>query len=168
MIIVADSAPLIFLAKINQLSLLTDLFKAKILVLAVVRNEILGSDVPPDEERLLTGFLSGCQVVTLRKPTRFARALSYVDNCILTLAAKERANMVLSDDRLLRKTAVIEGVQVIGTIGILIRATKASLLTVKKSVELLDELVEEHNFRISIRVYEIARNALEQVCAKGA
>jgi len=163
MIIVADSAPLIFLAKINQLPLLTDLFKAEIVVPVVVRNEILGPEVPPDEERLLTGFLSGCQVVALRKPTRFAQALSYADNCILTLAVKERANMVLSDDRLLRKTAVIEGLRVIGTIGILIRATKVSLLTAKKSVELLDELVEEHNFRISTRVYEIARNAIDKV-----
>jgi len=163
MIIVADSAPLIFLAKINQLPLLTGLFKAEILVPAVVRNEILGPDVPPDEERLLTGFLSGCQVVALRKPTRFAQALSYADNCILTLAVKMRANMVLSDDRLLRKTVVIEGIRVVGTIGILIRATKASLLTPKKYVKLLDELVEEHNFRISTRVYEIARNALDQI-----
>ena len=163
MIIVADSAPLIFLAKINQLPLLTGLFKAGIVVPVVVRNEILGPEVPPDEERLLTGFLSGCQVVALRKPTRFAQALSYADNCILTLAVKERANMVLSDDRLLRKTAVIEGLRVIGTIGILIRATKVSLLTAKKSVELLDELVEEHNFRISTRVYEIARNAIDKV-----
>jgi len=45
----------------------------------------------------------------------------------------------------------------------LIRATKASLLTPKKYVKLLDELVEEHNFRISTRVYEIARNALDQI-----
>ena len=163
MIIVADSAPLIFLAKINQLPLLTGLFKAEILVPVVVRNEILGPEVPPDEERLLTGFLSGCQVVALRKPTRFAQALSYADNCILTLAVKERANMVLSDDRLLRKTAVIEGLRVVGTIGILIRAAKVSLLTAKKSVELLDELVEEHNFRISTRVYEIARSAIDKV-----
>jgi hypothetical protein len=42
----------------------------------------------------------------------------------------------------------------IGTIGILIRATKASLFSVKESVELLDELVKEHNFRISIRVFK--------------
>ena len=32
-------------------------------------------------------------------------------------------------------------------------------LTAKKSVEILDELVEEHNFRISTRVFEIARKA---------
>ena len=168
MIIVADSAPLIFLAKINQLPLLTGLFNAEILVPVAVRNEILGPNVPPDEERLLTGFLSGCQVVALRKPTRFAKALSYADNCILTLAVKERANMVLSDDRLLRKTAVIEGIRVVGTIGILIRATKASLLTPKKYVKLLDELVEEQNFRISTRVYEIARNAVDQMHTNGA
>jgi predicted nucleic acid-binding protein len=168
MIIVADSAPLIFLAKINQLPLLTGLFNAEILVPVVVRNEILGPDVPPDEERLLTGFLSGCQVAASRKPTRFAQALSYADNCILTLAVKKQASVVLSDDRLLRKTAVIEGIRVIGTIGILIRATKASLLTAKKSVELLDELVEEHNFRISTRVYEIARKAFDQVHPNGS
>jgi predicted nucleic acid-binding protein len=149
--------------KISQLHLLTGLFNAEILFPVVVRKEILGPDVPPDEERLLTGFLHGCQVVVSRKPTRFAKALSYADNCILTLAVKEQANLLLSDDRLLRKTAVIEGIRVVGTIGILIHATKGSLLTVKKSVELLDELVGEHNFRISIRVYEIARNALEQV-----
>ncbi len=34
----------------------------------------------------------------------------------------------------------------------------------KKSVELLDELVEEHNFRISTRVYEIARGVTDKVC----
>ena len=68
--------------------MLTGLFNAKILVLVVVRKEILGPDVPPDEERLLTA---------------------------------------------------------------------------KKSVELLDQLVEEHNFRISTRVYEIARNAVDKV-----
>jgi len=168
MIIVADSAPLIFLAKINQLDLLSGLFDAEILVPVAVRDEILGPGVPPDEERLLTGFLSGCQVVPLRKPTGFAQALSYADNCILTLAVKELANSVLSDDRLLRKTAVIEGIQVIGTIGILIRATKASLLTTKKALELLTELVEEHNFRISTRVYEIARNAVDQDHPNGA
>jgi len=162
MIIVVDSAPLIFLAKINQLALLTGLFNAEILVPVVVSKEILGPDVPPDEERLLRGFLSGCRIAALGKPTRFAQALSYTDNCILTLAIKEQVNVLLSDDRLLRKTAAIEGIRVIGTIGILIRATKASLLSPKKYLKLLEELVDEHNFRISTRVYEIARKALDQ------
>ena len=163
MILIADAAPLIFLAKINQLPLLIELFKPEILVPLVVRNEVLGPDVPPDEERLLTTFISGCKILKLRKPTGFAKALSFADNCILTLAIRERADFVLSDDRLLRKTAVIEGLRVIGTIGVLLRATKADILTPEKSLLLLDELVEEHNFRVAIKVYEASRKAFYSV-----
>lgn len=160
MILVVDAAPLIFLAKINQLSLPAELFNAEILVPAVVSKEILGPEVPPDEERLLTTFLSGCRIVNLRKPVRFAKALSLADNCILTLATNEGADFILSDDRLLRKTAVIEGFRVIGILGILLRASKNSILTAKNAGALLEELVEEHNFRISTSVYEAARKSL--------
>ncbi len=160
MILVADAAPLIFLAKINQLSLLKQLFRAEILVPSAVNKEILGPEVPPDEERLLTAFLCGCKVVDLRKPVKFAQALSFADNCILTLATRERAAMVLSDDRLLRKTAVIEGFQVMGTLGVLLRATKNSLLNAEATKILIQQLVEDHNFRISTTVYDAALKAI--------
>jgi len=160
MIIVADAAPLIFLAKINQLSLLTELFNAEIFVPSAVRKEIISPEVPPDEERLLSAFLAGCEVVDLRKPVSYAQALSFADNCILTLASREGAAIVLSDDRLLRKTAVIEGFRVIGTLGILLRATKNSILTEKNTEILIEQLVEEHNFRISTSVYDAARKAI--------
>ncbi|CAB1055527.1 hypothetical protein D1BOALGB6SA_260 [Olavius sp. associated proteobacterium Delta 1] len=160
MVLVADAAPLILLAKINQLLLISGLFDAEILIPAAVKNEVLGLEVPPDEERLLTGFLSSCRILALRKPTRFAKALSFADYCILTLAAEKQADMILSDDRLLRKTAAIEGFRVIGTIGVLIRAAKSSLLTPKESVALLDELVKDHKFRISTRVYGAAHRAI--------
>jgi len=163
MILVADAAPLIFLAKINQLHLISGLFDAEILIPAAVKNEVLGFDVPPDEERLLTGFLSNCRILALRKPTRFAKALSFADNCILTLATEKQADMILSDDRLLRRTAAMEGFRITGTIGVLILAVKSSLLSQKKSKQLLDELVKDHNFRISTSVYEIARNAISNV-----
>jgi len=160
MILIADAAPLIFLSKINQLPLLSDLYSAEIFVPSAVSEEILGPEIPPDEERLLTAFLSGCKVVNLRRPVNFAQALSFADNRILTLAAREGAAIVLSDDRLLRKTAAIEGFRVIGTLGILIRATKNSILTAKTTENLLAQLVEEHNFRISTRVYDAARRAI--------
>lgn len=163
MILVADAAPLIFLAKINQLPLLAKLFDAEILVSKVVSNEIMSSEAFPDEERLLTDFLANCKIMTLRRPIRFAKALSFADNSILTLAVRAKADMVLSDDRLLRKTAVVESFRVIGTIGVLIRATKASLLTGEKTVELLEALIEEHHFRISTHVYEVTRNAIFKI-----
>ena len=163
MILVADAAPLIFLAKINRLKFLAGMFNAEILVPAAVSEEILGPEVPPDEERLLSAFLSNCKVVKLRNPTRYAGALSFADNCILTLASKKMANIILSDDRLLRKTAVIEGFRVIGTLGILLRACKKSILTAGETKGLLAELVEEHNFRISTSVYEAARKAISSM-----
>ncbi len=52
MLLIADAAPIIFLAKIRQLGLMTDVFKARILMPAAVEKEILGPPVPPDEERL--------------------------------------------------------------------------------------------------------------------
>lgn len=163
MILVADAAPLIFLSKINQLSLILRLFHPEILIPAAVRNVVLGPEVPPDEERLLTGFLSNCHIPALYKPTSFVKALSFADNCILSLAVEKQADMILSDDRLLRKTAVIEGFQVIGTIGMLIRGAKSSLISQKQTFKLLVELVKDHNFRISTRVYEIARNTIDKV-----
>jgi len=159
MIIVVDAAPLIFLSKINKLNLLRELFDAEIKVPSAVSNEIIDKGVPPHEERLLKAFLSDCKIVRLRKVEKFAGALSYADNCIMTLAIREKADILLSDDRLLRKTAAIEGFLVLGTLGILLRATKASILSPGESIELLEELVYEHSFRISTTVFESARMA---------
>ncbi len=160
MILVVDSSPLIFLAKINQLSLISNLFNAKIIIPSQVKKEIIGPKVPPEEERLLTKFLSNRKIVNLRKPDIFARALSFADNCVLSLAHKEQSDIILSDDRLLRRVAVLEGFGVIGTLGILFHARKRSLLSRKKVLDLFGQLIEEHNFRISTSVYEAARKAI--------
>jgi len=160
MILVVDSSPLIFLAKINQLSLISNLFNAKIIIPSQVKKEIIGSKVPPEEELLLTKFLSNKKIVNLRKPDIFAGALSFTDNCVLSLAHKEQADIILSDERLLRKVAVLEGSGVIGTLGILFHARKRSLLSRKKVLDLFGQLIEEHNFRISTSVYEAARKAI--------
>ncbi len=160
MVLILDAAPVIFLAKINCLPLLAKLFDADIIVAAAVRDELFGPEVPPDEERLLTAFLTNCNIMNISEPEIYAKALSFADNCILTLAHKEHADMVLSDDRLLRKLAAIEGFRVVGTLGVLLHAKKKKLLTAKKALSLLDQLVEEHNFRISTRVYETVRKAI--------
>jgi len=160
MVLILDAAPVIFLAKINCLPLLAKLFDADIIVAAAVRDELFGPEVPPDEERLLTAFLTNCNIMNISEPEIYARALSFADNCILTLAHKEHADMVLSDDRLLRKLAAIEGFRVLGTLGVLLHAKKKKLLTAKKALSLIDQLVEEHSFRISTRVYETVRKAI--------
>ena len=61
---------------------------------------------------------------------------------------------------LFTRIAVLENFQVVGTIGILLRAVKSALLTAQESKNFLTELVAEHNFRISTSVYDAACNAL--------
>lgn len=117
MVLIADASPLIFLAKVNQLHLIMKLFKASILLPKVVEQEIMGQDIPPDEERILSIFLGHCQVIDVSTPVVYAEGLSFADNCVLGLAQTEQAGIILSDDRLLRRVAVIEGFQVIGTLG---------------------------------------------------
>lgn len=160
MIVVADATPLIFLSKINQLVLIPMFCDGEILVPSKVRHEILGRGIPPDEERLLAAFLSKCKVVDVKKPDLFAKALSFADNCVLTLACNAKTDIIVADDRLLRKVAIMEGIHVIGTLGILIWATQKQLLSSKKAHNLLNDLVEEHSFRISTAVYEVALSAI--------
>lgn len=165
MILIADAAPIIFLAKIDQRSLINQLLHAEVLIPSIVKKEILGPGVPSDEELLLTSFLSICRIVDIKDPKIYAKSLSFADNSVLTLAKKERADIVLSDDRLLRRIVTIEGFpsEVIGTIGILVRAAKKKLLSADAAADLLSRLIREHNFRISIGVYEAARRALHEM-----
>jgi predicted nucleic acid-binding protein len=160
MLLIADAAPIIFLAKVRQLGLITDVFEARILIPSVVEKEILGPLVPPDEERLLMTFLPVCSVVDVGIPHTYATGLSIADNCVLTLAYREHADVILSDDRLLRRVAALEGFRAIGTLGILIHAKKRSILSAEKAMELFERLVEEHAFRISTPVYHAVRKEL--------
>lgn len=162
MILIADAAPVIFLSKIDQLFLIDNLLHAEVLIPSVVRTEILSPGVPPDEELLLSGFLSECKIMDVKEPEEYARSLSFADNSVLTLAKRERTDIVLSDDRLLRRIAAMVGFRskVIGTIGILIRSAKENLLSADAAADLLGQLIRDHNFRISIAVYEAARRAL--------
>ncbi len=162
MILIADAAPVIFLSKIDRLPLIDQLLHADILLPSLVAAEILGPDLPPAEELLLTGFLSKCRIVDVREPEEYATSLSLADNAVLTLARNESADSVLSDDRLLRRIVTMErfGSKVIGTIGLLIRAARENLLSTDTAIDLLGQLIRDHNFRISIAVYEAARRAL--------
>ena len=159
MIIVADAAPVTYLARINQLALIPELFSSRTFIPTAVHAEILAPNIPPDEERLLTLFVSGCEVIEVEEPGLFASGLSFADNCVLTLAHGMQADLILSDDRSLRKVAALDGFRAIGTIGVLFHAKGRSLLTADEGVHLLDRLVDAENFRISTQVYRLARSA---------
>ena len=61
---------------------------------------------------------------------------------------------MLSDERLLREMALIEGIRTVGTLGILLRGMEKSILTRPQARGTVELLIRKHGFRISIEVYE--------------
>ncbi len=159
-IVVADACPIIFLAKLNRLALLAALFPGTVLIPETVRLEVETESIPQPERERIREFLKGCQIVAVRNPQFRSAALSLADRCVLTLAGKHAKSVVLTDDALVRRVAVAEGLSVAGTLGVLIRARHAELLTKTSARHAIDELIARHLFRISIELYQEALRQL--------
>ncbi len=160
MTILFDAGPIIFLGKINQLWLISELFKGDILLPQIIKSEILTPLLPPAEERALTLFLKQCKI-EITEAEFSSKALSYTDNCILTYAVRNKVDILLSDDRLVRNVAFNENIRPIGTLGILLLAMKKSLLNPQNIRGLINELIHNHKFRISIDVFEAVLDSIE-------
>ncbi len=161
-IVVADAAPIIFLAKLDHLALIRQVFPGTPLLPENVRHELEWDAIPPDEQHRIRNFLEGCRIEPVRHPLFPSRALSLADRSVLTLAAKQKHAMLLSDDALVRRIAKAEGIAISGTLGILIRSRRAGLLAQAKTIQMLDDLISRHKFRISVELYQ---EAIRQIVA---
>ena len=155
MIVVADASPVIFLGKIRRLDLVHKLLGRDIRVPQAVRRELLVSGMDPIEKEVIEGFLADCSVERVRTPRRFAAAMIAADNAALTLAVRCKADFLLCDERVTRTMAEIEGVRPIGTLGILLRATREKIISPREARRLVDLLISTHNLRIGIEVYQV-------------
>ena len=70
--------------------------------------------------------------------------------------------ILLADERLLRDMATIERIRPVGTLGVLLLATRRGLLTTAEARRHLDALVREHEFRIGIALYEAVLAGLDR------
>ena len=153
MAVVADTSPVVFLSKLEQLDLIPTLFERPILISESVRDEIIGPPhIDPVEKATLEAFLSECEVRRVSKPPRLSRALSAADRSAVALAVSENVPLI-ADDRLLRRFAQAHGVAVIGTVGILLEAMRRGLLQPNTIREFVDVLVERHGYRVRIELY---------------
>ncbi len=153
MIVVADASPLIFLAKIRRLALVPAVLGSDIRVPRAVREEVLTPRTDSAEADVLADFLAICRVENVTNVRRFASAMSAADNEALTLAVRRRADILLCDDRIVRLMAETEGVQPLGTLGLLLRAMRQTRLTPAETRKAVDALVRSHGFRIDTALY---------------
>ncbi len=159
MIIISDSSPLISLAIIGQLDLIKKLYK-EIYVPFAVYKEVTEEEKPFSNE--LKKFLND---KIKNVSNRLAVEVLVSDIGIgeaeaIVLALEEKPDLVLIDDLKARKFAKINGLEIIGTMGILLEAKQKGLI--KEIRPFISELLL-NGIRISSRIIEIALKASKEL-----
>jgi len=133
---VLNASPLIALAKIDQLHLLTGL-GAEIVVPQAVADEI---DAGPSDDaaRRWLGSLPVPIVPAAVEPDVLAWDLGAGESAVLSHAYRNQGWTVVLDDRAARRCAHALAIPVIGTLGIILRAKKEGLI--QEAVPILKKL----------------------------
>ncbi len=150
MIIVADSSPLVSLAIISKLDLLTILFD-EIYIPKAVFSEISVANKPYSD---LFSKLSKTRILDVNNRIALLilnKDLDLGESEAMILAMENNIDNILIDEQKGRRIAVSSGLHPIGTIGVLLQAKKLGLIKNIKSH--LDKLIQ-NNIYISNRLYK--------------
>jgi len=161
--VVCDASPLIFLAKLNRLELITRLLGADVVVLQCVVDEVFtGTHDHDSEQSRLEAFLKSVRTVAFAQSRYTSGRLNVSDRQTLTYAIRHHAAWLLADERLLLRVAQNEGIATIGTLGLLAGAARRGLLSRRAALADLDTVISSHRFRISVALYQ----KFQKVCQK--
>lgn len=156
MTVVADAGPVIALAKLDQLALLPRLY-GEVAIPPAVRDEVL---MPAREPRhpdaeVIEGAITDGQIVVIESgqdlkatwPERAALGLGEQQS--IELAQRLNAAWLLIDDARARATALALGLHVKGTLGVVIDAQRAGLLTVQQRDDLFPLMADRPDIWIA-------------------
>ena len=134
--VIANTTPLIALANINRLELLRELYGTIIVPQAVI-DEIIRE---PAKQRVRNA--AWIKVEAIRDPSQkdFFRARLHAGEVeVMILAREQKADLVIMDDDAAKKTAKFLGLNVTGTLGILLKAKTEGYL--EKVGPIMDEMI---------------------------
>lgn len=154
-IVIADAGPLIAFAGIDQLGLLRKLL-AEVCILETVRDECLAKP-GSDAERIKAAIAKAWLVVeTLPEPSRpLSPSLGIGESDSIRLAMEQPENsLLIMDDRLARRYALKQGLQLIGTVRLLDLAEQHGMIA---SAEQCIQDMAEFGYRISIELLKKLR-----------
>ncbi|CAK8722704.1 MAG: DUF3368 domain-containing protein [Candidatus Electrothrix sp. AX5] len=158
MIIIADSSPLITLALIDKLAVLEKLYR-ELYVPDAVFQEVTQAKKPFAETLKL--FLDG-----RTKDVSNKLAVEMLSNDVgageaeaIVLGLEQRPSVVLIDDLKARKFAKINGLDVIGSMGILLKAKRAGLV---EDIKPLIATLLLHDIRISTKIIDMTLQAAQE------
>lgn len=159
MIIVSNAGPLISLARIERFELLRHILGHLYIPQAVYAEVVVqgarkaGSD---ETQKALGDWINVLAVKDATMTRTLLTKLGQGESEAISLAMEMQANLVLLDDRKARTMAEFMGLNVSGTIGMLIQAYRKGL--VRDLEQVLDEL-KAKGFRIGDGVYSEALNS---------
>lgn len=147
MIAVSDSTPLIALASVGRLDLLRALFGA-VLIPEAVRREVVevDADRPGAAEVLAAAWIRTSHVHDAELVALLSERLDPGEAEAIALAVERGAALVLLDERLGRQQARDQGLEVTGTLGLLVSAKERGHL---KAVRPVLEALEATHFYVS-------------------
>lgn len=158
MIIISNASTLIYLAKVNRLHLLKDLFKKVIIPMEVYEEVVIRgikdgfSDARIVENAVKDGWI---EVVKSPKDIRSEmkfKELDYGEIAVLKLAEAYPNSLILMDDASARKIAENLGYNVKGTLYVILLAVRRKIISKKIAREIINRLVSS-GFRMSIELY---------------
>ena len=161
--IISNAGPLIHLAKIGRLNLLKELFEC-VIIPETVELEVVerGKERGAPDAFLIENEVGKWIVVVEDindKVQEIAkRAGIDMGEAIVIMLAREKEYPVLIDDLAARRFAIGMGLEVAGSIGVLIKAVKAGINSKEESLDDLKKLAKV--MWLSVDVYEDARRTI--------
>lgn len=140
--VVVNASPIIFLSKLNALDLLVDLFPEVLIPRSVVKE--VGDISIPEKAQVMDVSLPGRKFVMGALGRLHEGELE-----VIVLALERNADLVLLDDLAARRKAKRMGLQVMGTIGLILSAFRNQKVTREQSLEFLEDLTKKHGLFIS-------------------
>ena len=163
MIVVSDTTPVITLIKAKQLHLLHDLFGEVFIPCAVYR-ELTANHTFQNEIDLVksSAFLKIVSVQNQSAVTLIRRAtgLDQGESEAIVYSDEQKADILLMDEAAGRKVAINMGLNITGSIGVLIEAYKRKLLS-REEFETAINNIRRSNRHISNQLLDFALHMIE-------
>ncbi len=139
--VMANTTPLIALANIDQLELLHKLY-GTIIVPQAVMDEIIRE---PAKQRVCSASWIKVEMIQDQSQKDIFRARLHAGEVeVMILAREQKADLVIMDDDAAKKTAKFLGLNVTGTLGVLLKAKKEGYL--EKVEPVMNELIRNGLF----------------------
>ena len=155
-VVVSDTTPLHYLILVQRESILEKLYE-KVVIPPAVLLELSHLSAPVQISKWATNLPAWIAVETPRSIPGPYDELDFGERQALALAKEMRADFILLDDKVARRVALREKMQVKGTLGIVADAARKKLLDFAETVEqlqhtnmhldqkIVDEVIREYN-----------------------